>query len=206
MEIDRVEIKKKAKEMMNGNIWNYWKPLLIIDAISFILSLIVTKVFGIASESTAGYFCDALIKAILMPMAIGNIYYILNLVRGESYELKDIFSKMDKIIPIYAITLITGLAVGFGVVLLIIPGIILGLSFAMINYLIADGETDIIETIKKSMSMMKGHKWELCKFYFSFFGWILLIIISFGIAAIWAAPYISFSEALYYEKLKSFNA
>lgn len=36
----------------------------------------------------------------------------------------------------------------------------------------------------------------------SFFGWYLLCALTFGIALVYVAPYVSVSEALYYEELK----
>ena len=51
--------------------------------------------------------------------------------------------------------------------------------------------------------MMKGHRWEYFCLYFSFIGWILLEIITLGIASIWVNPYMSATFAGYYEKLKA---
>ena len=51
--------------------------------------------------------------------------------------------------------------------------------------------------------MMRGHKWELFVLGLSFFWWILLIVITFGLAAIYVVPYMHTTTANYYEKLKS---
>ncbi|CAN7505207.1 DUF975 family protein [Paenibacillus sp. LjRoot153] len=62
--------------------------------------------------------------------------------------------------------------------LLIIPGIIASLRFAMTFYILND-EPDIkpLQAIKRSSEMMNGHKWDFFKLHLSFIGCYLLAII-----------------------------
>ena len=39
-------------------------------------------------------------------------------------------------------------------------------------------------------------------FELSFFGWILLGLVTFGIAYIWVVPYMEVDNVMYYEELK----
>lgn len=126
----------------------------------------------------------------------------------KKLEIKDLFSKYKLILPIFVITFLVGLFTTLWTLLLIIPGIIYAFKVAMVQYLLADeltNETGYMELIKRSKKMMDGHKWEFFVFNLSFFGWYLLIAITFGIAAIWVVPYVTTAQIMYYDELKKLN-
>lgn len=52
------------------------------------------------------------------------------------------------------------------------------------------------EAMKKSRKMMTGHMIEYLFFVLSFIGWILLVIVTVGIALIWIEPYFSMAEII----------
>ena len=59
-----------------------------------------------------------------------------------------------------------------------------------------------LEAIRKSKDMMTGNKWKLFCLYFRFIGWIILCIITLGLAGLYVGPYMSVSLAKFYEDLK----
>ena len=128
---------------------------------------------------------------------------MLKFTRGENPVVNDIFGFYKKFLPILAVTLLVGFFTGLGFVLLVIPGIIVALMLSQVYYLMADGNTDIFGVLKESKDMMYGHKWEYFVFLLSFFGWILLVGVTFGIAAIYVVPYMNVAECIYYDKLKA---
>ena len=88
--------------------------------------------------------------------------------------------------------------------LLIIPGIIKGFSYAMTPYILEDNpELSATEAIHRSRMMMKGHKFDLFWLYLSFIGWAFLCLLTLGIGYIWLYPYIQASEAAFYEEVKA---
>ena len=58
-----------------------------------------------------------------------------------------------------------------------------------------------IEAMRNSRHLMKGHKWKLFCLEWSFFGWILLGAITFGVGIIFVLPYIHTARALYYHDI-----
>ena len=58
-----------------------------------------------------------------------------------------------------------------------------------------------MDCIRKSKEMMKGHKWEYFKLMFSFIGWIILGIFTFGILYFWLMPYMMVTECNFYNEL-----
>lgn len=87
--------------------------------------------------------------------------------------------------------------------LLVIPGIIKSLSYAMTNYILVDcPELSANQAINLSKDMMYGRKFDLFYLYLSFIGWFLLSIVTLGIAMLWACPYIQTAQASFYRDVK----
>ena len=198
--MNRAEIKEEAKKIIKGNKWNIWKAILVVGLISGVISGIVGSMIDF--KSTLGSVVSFILELALVPLTIGLTKYVLDLVRGNSFDLGDIFKQYNNFLPIIIATALMGIIVGIGSILLVIPGIIAALGLSQIEYLLADGETDGINALKTSWNMMKGYKWDIFVFSLSFIGWILLCCVTLGIALIWVVPYMTVSFTLYYEKLK----
>ena len=219
--MNRKEIKARAKKFAFSNKWNIWKPMLVVALIVGLAGGILGA-FGLGPEitttaegvttttysSSGAAFISSLLEVLLIPLTVGETYYIINLVRGKKLEIKEIFSKYKLILPIFVITLLVGLFTTLWTLLFIIPGIIYGFKVAMVPNLLADeltNETGYMELINRSKKLMDGHKWEYFIFNLSFIGWDLLVIITLGIAAIWVVPYETTAKIMYYDELKKLN-
>lgn len=202
--MDRVKIKEEAKGMIKGNLWTIWKPVLIVGLISGIASAIITAAGG-GEKTTMGSLLNFVFGLMLMPLSVGLTYYILKFIRKDNPEINDLWSQFSRFIPIVMTGLLATLAILLGFLLLIIPGIILAMGLTMFQYILADPEYKDLENVavlRESWRLMKGYKSDYLMFQFSFIGWSLLVLITFGIAAIYVVPYVTTATALYYEKLK----
>ncbi len=88
--------------------------------------------------------------------------------------------------------------------LLIVPGIIAGISYSQTFFIMADDtSTDFREAVKKSKRMMQGNnKWRYFYLHMRFLGWALLSLLTLGIGFLWFIPYVRISEAKFYEDIK----
>ena len=74
----------------------------------------------------------------------------------------------------------------------------------MIPYILAEDPTITTkDAFKKSKEMMTGNKWRLFKLGFSFIGWLLLCVLTFGVGAIFLTPYMEAATAEFYVELKN---
>lgn len=64
----------------------------------------------------------------------------------------------------FAASLLLGLAIVLGLLLLIVPGIIFALMFMFATLIVIDRERGPIEAMKESMRITRGHKWPLLGF------------------------------------------
>jgi uncharacterized membrane protein len=87
--------------------------------------------------------------------------------------------------------------------LFIIPGIVKGIAYSQMFYLMADDKKLTAgEAQKKSMDLMNGHKMDYFVLQLSFLPWILLVGITFGLAFIYVGPYMELTLAAFYDKIK----
>ena len=220
--MDRAKIKAEAKQKIKGHLWDIWKPYLVYLFISLIISIVIQLIFGPTTSvkynehaktlsdlmesmkfetNYFATFAQELFNFLLIPMQIGMAGYMLNFVRGKKYNLDSLKEFYPKIGNILIMTILMSLFMSIGFVLCIIPGIIIALMYAMVNYIFADDpEQGPFEYLKKSKAMMDGYKGDFFVFEFSFIGWWLACILIFPI--IWVYPYVSAANALYYEELK----
>lgn len=206
--MNRKEIKAKAKEFAFENKWNIWKPYLIIYAISFAISLILS-ILGLSTENTLGAIILLAVEFAMIPLSVGYMYYLINLVKGKKLDIKEaLLSKYKLFILILVVNIVVAIITSLWTLLLIIPGIIYSLKVSMVNYILADTLDEKVkfnEVINQSKELMKEHLWDYFVFGLSFIGWILLTIVTCGIAIIWVYPYITVANIMYYEELKKIN-
>jgi uncharacterized membrane protein len=91
--------------------------------------------------------------------------------------------------------------------LLIIPGIIKGYSYAMTPYIMDEHpELSADECIEASKKMMAGYKWKLFLLDLGFIGWLILCVLTLGILTLWVQPWMECSHVKFYDELKARQA
>ena len=87
---------------------------------------------------------------------------------------------------------------------LLIGSIIFSLAYAMVPFVIHDNPNiGVVEALRTSRLMMRGHKAKLFLLNLSFIGWIILGILSFGIGMLWISPFMSTAQAAFYEDIRN---
>lgn len=186
----RAELKAAAKEQIKGKIGMLFVMALIIFAIGLvcgfiplvgsIASFIITPAFGLS-------FCIVYLK----------------LTKKEETSVGDIFSGFNQTGRALWLNVLIAVFTFLWSLLFVIPGIIKSYAYSMAYYILADHpELTAREALAKSKEMMNGHKMELFVLQLSFIGWYFLVGLTFGLAAIYVAPYISATTANFYNSIK----
>ncbi|MES9684711.1 DUF975 family protein [Gottfriedia acidiceleris] len=213
-------IKKTAKNRLSGN-WG--KAILTLVVFGVLQGLIHLLLNGPVNQHyTGSIFLDLdqqdsipggiqsvieIISAILNTLlGYGLLVYFIKLIRDEEKSISDLFFYFKS-----GHQFIRGIIVGFLVtlftllwtLLLIVPGIIKSIAYSQVGYILKDHpEMGALDAITLSRRMMDGYKWKLFLLWLSFIGWGLLIIITFGLALFYVAPYFSATQAQFYEEVK----
>lgn len=136
-------------------------------------------------------------------LQIGQKKTYLRNAQGEETGLKYLMSGFSNYGNSISLCILTNFFALLWSFLFFIPGIIKLLSYSMAPYILAENpEISALEAINLSKRMMDGHKWELFTLYLSFFWWMLLCSLTFGLAVIYVGPYIEATVANFYIELK----
>ena len=200
--INRAALKAAAREKLKGNLWNLWKPLLVMFLVGSVAGF-AGAIFG--EDSAIAQIIGVVIEILVLPASAGLIVYLLNFTRGKKFDIKDLLTYYDKrILNLLLLEIVVGLFTFLWSLLFIIPGIIAALSYSMVMYIFVDEtKTDTMEIIRESKRMMDGYKWDYCVFGLSFILCYLFVGVTFGIAAIYVVPYQMVAQTMYYEEVKA---
>jgi len=126
--------------------------------VGFILISILSIVFGLWSQSTS-YFA------------------VIKMGEPEKEVFKIGFKKIGKYL---LVTLVLGIIIFFGLILLVIPAIIFGIWYSFTLLLVLDKDIGIGEALKKSKEMVNGKFWKILgrTAIFGLFSILISIVVS----------------------------
>lgn len=101
----------------------------------------------------------------------------------------------------FATSLLTSLAVGLGLVLLIVPGLIAMVLFLFAGFLVVDRDMGPLEALQTSMAMTKGNCWPLFGFVVLTMLILALGVLALGLGLIVAVPIVGLATAYAYRLL-----
>ncbi len=135
-------------------------------------------------------------------LQLGYSQYLLKQYDGEETSFNDLFSQFDRFGQGFAQKFLRGLYIFLWALLLLIPGIIKGYSYAMTPFLMQDHpELSASQAIECSKSLMDGHKWELFWLDLTFLGWSLLAAVTLNLGNLALNPYRNAAYAAFYRDL-----
>ena len=159
-----------------------------------------------AKTNQASSFMSLLMILIIMPLSVGaaNAFHKL-LVAGDNNLTSNMFSMAlgNYWHKVWGMLLV-GIFISLWSLLFVIPGIIKAFSYSMTPYILEENpELSANEAIDRSRAMMRGHKFDLFWLYLSFIGWAILCLFTAGIGFLWLAPYVTTTQAAFYEEVKA---
>lgn len=197
--VERVLIKSQAKNQVSGKRVKLALMMLIIFAIEYALGILTSKL-----HEAVEYVIDGFISSIF---ALSTTHIYLKVTDSLDVEIQDIFLGFYDFLRAITITVFVSVKTILWSLLLIIPGVIKSLAYSMTTYIVAENrDMSVSEAMRKSEEMMQGHKMDLFYLNLSFTGWILLTVVTCGIAALWTAPYINATHANFYRSIKNMQA
>ena len=105
----------------------------------------------------------------------------------------------------FATSVLASLAVGIGLLLLIIPGLIAMVLFMFSTFLVIDRGLSPIEALKASMEMTRGNRWPLFGFILLCMLIIVVGVLALGVGLLVAIPIVGLAFAYAYRLLSGGN-
>ena len=188
MKTPNVQLMIKAKEALRG-MWG--------------TAAVATLIYSLLAGAT----CWAA-PIFAGPLTLGYIIFIRTIyVNRENAQIERIFDGFKDFVRSLIAYLLMSIYICLWMLLFIIPGIIMSFAYSMTFFILADDKTlTASQALKRSKEMMVGYKFKLFCLYLRFFGWILLGILSFGIAFFWIEPYMRMATYQFYLDIKNQEA
>jgi len=120
---------------------------------------------------------------------------------GEKADIPDLVSDYRRFFDFLIGSILFGLIVLGGLILLIIPGIYWAVRYHFYGYLILDQGMSPVDAIKRSGQLTKGVWWHLFGFWWAIFGIAFLGLIACCVGLLFAIPVMIVATAYVYRTL-----
>jgi len=162
MPIKKFYIKEAIKFGWEKMKSNFWILVTIIMVVWLGGSLPAWIEKATQAKTPALSFVFAIISVLLQfIISIGLIKISLKLCDSQKPKVSDLFSGYPLFLNYLIVSIVYGLIVMAGFILLIVPGIIWAIKYQFAQYLVIDKGYKPIEAIKKSGQITKDAKWSL---------------------------------------------
>lgn len=189
--------KDRAIESLSGN----WGKGAITLLVANLVIYIPIGIINVITSSDDGV--GQLWYIPMLPLIWGMTVFFLGIARGEEMTVGRVFDGFKDFGRIFTTMFLYFLYIILWGMLLVIPGVIKGYSYAMTPYILKDNpEMKNNEAIEKSMEMMNGHKMDLFLLDLSLIGWAVLCLFTLGIGFLFLSSYQDTAHAHFYEDLK----
>jgi uncharacterized membrane protein len=196
MNTDNLTLMRASREALRGK-WG-------IAILTFFIYALLTTTSG--TMRTHGSFLtisSTLTLIIAGPLALGAAIFSLSISRGKEARLEVIFLGFNNFGTALVTYLLLLLYIFLWTLLLIVPGIIAALGYSLTFYILADDPNiKPQDALKKSKSMMDGHKEKLFYLSLRFLLLAILCILTLGIGFLWLIPYVHVTMAKFYDDVK----
>lgn len=120
-------------------------------------AIIVLAVFTLVAAKINGTLGMLVFLVGGIAFSFGIFANVIRLASHRGFSMKAFLPDVPVILNYMIGMLILFLVVGVGLILLIIPGIILGVMFNLVPFLIVDKRMNFVEAFKESYRLTKGH-------------------------------------------------
>lgn len=229
----RSDLKANAKSVLSKNYWMAFLVSLVYGIISGAAGSATSGSNGSMSSSMASLANTgsdsgemmALFAAIMAAMmAMIGVIFVISFIASfflygpltvgknryymESRSSKSTFTQLfygfkNNYMSTALSMFLTELFTSLWTLLFIIPGIIKGLQWSQVGYILAENpEITGARAREISTMMTDGEKWDIFVLQLSFIGWNLLGALACGIGTLFVAPYVEATFAELYAKMR----
>lgn len=190
--------------MSNRDLVEKTKPILKDSYLQVFASLFLASALPqiVLSLSPTNVLLNLVVLCVSAYLQVGIALYCLEAYKGKEVGLETIFSRFSGFKPVIFM-LIYSLIVCLGLILLVVPGIILGLMYSQVFFILADDpDIGVTEAFNMSSKMMKNNMWQLFMLNLEALLYFIAGIFTLLIWWVWLIPRYSVAYAGFYSELK----
>ena len=200
----KVPINNYTLLITNKDLVEKTKPILKDSYLQVFACLLLASLLPqiVLSLSPTNVLLNMVVVCVSAYIQIGIALYCLEIYKGKNVGLETIFSRFNGFKPIVFMLIYT-LIVFLGLILLVVPGIILGLMYSQVFFILADDpDIGVIEAFNLSSKMMKNNMWQFFILNLEALLYFIAGVFTLFIWWIWLLPRYSIAYAGFYEELK----
>jgi hypothetical protein len=200
-------VMDEAWKLTRGFKASFWGAVIVIGIISLIASAVVGALFGtllaaigIRENVVVSAVINGLTAALLTPLTMGLTMMAVRRAQGLPASFSTAFGYFSKAGPAIAAGLLTVLLTYLGLVLLIIPGIYLGVAYKLAEPLIGELRISGWQAMETSRKAVRHKWWEV-------FGLLVAVGILTGLSGlvlvplIWTVPWSFMAMGVLYRRI-----
>lgn len=204
------ELKTRAKDVLKSNYWYSFGVCILVSLITSLGTSVATVTNMVNSDAgSAGTSISAVLQILItlfvaFPLSVGSCRFFIKATVNAPNVYDLFFPYKNNLGNVIGINVFVAIYTFLWSLLFIIPGIIKSFQYSMIPYILAENPAmDRRRAFEVTKSLTDGNKGRIFLFSLSFFGWIILSCITFGIGFLFLEPYISASFTQLYFDLKA---
>lgn len=185
---------------------NFWKSVAIAFismSIPFLMEILSGAVKSKGSIMSFPIYTALVIAVIYLSIAlkIGGTKLFLRIYDGENPDIKEIFNTYGLFWRFLGQSILYGIIVIVGFILLIVPGVIFAIMFSFGSLIIVDANTKIVDSLKESAAITKGSRLKLLGFFVIIALINILGYIALGVGILVSVPVSTFAMIHVYREL-----
>ncbi|NTW56655.1 MAG: hypothetical protein HGB20_06390 [Chlorobiaceae bacterium] len=162
-----------------------------------------TLVIFVASaiSSRMNFAGSLVISAVTTTFYAGYAIAAFKILGGHPFQFSDFFRGFNYFLPLFLAGLAGGFLVCIGLILLIVPGIYLGVCYMFTTFLIIDYRMDFWQAMEISRKIISRHWFSFFGFAFVLFAINVLGVLALGIGTFVSIPVSACAAAIAYKDI-----
>lgn len=200
------DIAGKSWQLVAGFKGVFWLAMMAYVGAAMILGGISGAINAAVGSAGVAVALEIVSGILLTPLMAGLVMLCVRRAAGAETSFAMIANHYDKMLPLFALNILTVVMVALGMIALILPGIYLAIAYALAMPLMIDKKMGIWEAMETSRK-------ALTQCWFRYFGLLLLSMLvmmagalALGIGLIWTMPMAMLMFASVYHEMFGFEA
>jgi len=178
-------------------------PLLV--GVQFVALVVPTFVQHFGTAMARGAFMELVINiaafVVTATLELGLIKIALRIIDGQPVEFAHLFDIFDRVAWFALARFIMMVAVGLGLFLLVVPGVVIALRLWFIGYATIDEHPPGLDTLQRSVEVTRGFTFDLFLFALLLIAINFLGALCFGVGLLVSLPVSLLATAYVYRHL-----
>ncbi len=193
------QLKSEARKNLEGQ----WPLLVGVTLLVMIVTSVGFNSLRVGGEEGARASIDLISLILSGPVNLGVALLYLELRKTGVARIEPLLEGFRRFIDAFMLHLITMVFIFLWSLLLVVPGIIAAIRYAMAYLIMAeDPAMTPFKALEASKALMAGHKADYALFVLSFIGWGIVSLLTFGLGTLYLLPYFNASKVNFYQAIK----